>query len=177
MGYNYATVDVLAGLIKDNQIRNPYLIDLGAQDFYFLPTARDNEIRALGNLFESLPEEDRPPGLKDGPSRDAKIKSLFNTRKNRIPMQSIFDAMGVEYLCCDVEKRAKTLSVDLNFDVTGLEDYAGIADICTNHGNSEHLMNQSHTFQLMHDLTKQGGGGSCGMSCPAAVCTIMDTSP
>ena len=49
-----------------------------------------------------------------------------------------------------------TLVLDLNFDEAP-KDHWNKYGLVTNHGTSEHIMNQYNVFKMMHDFTRPGG--------------------
>jgi SAM-dependent methyltransferase len=65
-------------------------------------------------------------------------------------------ALGLGYACIDLDPSFDSLPLDLNFDETPAE-HVGRYDLVTNHGTSEHIMNQYNVFKMMHDLTRPGG--------------------
>jgi SAM-dependent methyltransferase len=65
-------------------------------------------------------------------------------------------ALGMGYACVDLDPSFNSIALDLNFDAVP-EEHRGRYDLVTNHGTSEHIMNQLNVFQVMHDFTKPGG--------------------
>jgi hypothetical protein len=65
-------------------------------------------------------------------------------------------ALGMNYACVDLDPSFNSIALDLNFDGAPAE-HQGRYDLVTNHGTSEHIMNQLNVFQVMHDFTKPGG--------------------
>ena len=65
------------------------------------------------------------------------------------------EAHGYRYVCIDHDGRHGALRLDLNFCLA--EDIGERFDIVSNHGTSEHCINQVNIFKLMHDLCKVGG--------------------
>jgi SAM-dependent methyltransferase len=65
-------------------------------------------------------------------------------------------ALGMNYACVDLDPSFDSIALDLNFDPAPAE-HRGRYDLVTNHGTSEHIMNQLNVFQVMHDFTKPGG--------------------
>ena len=65
-------------------------------------------------------------------------------------------ALGMNYACVDLDPSFNSIALDLNFDAAPAE-HRGRYDLVTNHGTSEHIMNQLNVFQVMHDFTKPGG--------------------
>jgi hypothetical protein len=60
------------------------------------------------------------------------------------------------YLAIDPDSRHGALPLDLNFDKVPAEHF-GRYDLVTNHGTTEHVLNQSNAFEVMHDLCKPCG--------------------
>lgn len=65
-------------------------------------------------------------------------------------------ALGMNYTCVDLDPSFDSITLDLNFDEAPA-DLRGKFDFVTNHGTSEHIMNQYNVFKMMHDLTRPGG--------------------
>jgi SAM-dependent methyltransferase len=114
------------------------VMELGSQDFW---CPQQNLVRALCSAFDR-PEP--PPEL------------LLTTNTNQRPARLLYEALGLNYHCVDVDGRAGALALDLNFDAAPAE-HVGRYDLVTNHGTSEHLLNQYNVFKLMHDFAKPGG--------------------
>ena len=113
------------------------VMELGSQD-YWCP--QDNLMRALFKSFGA----------------DAPLEVFGATPQQQKPAQLVYEALGIKYKCVDVDGRDGTLVMDLNFD-TVPEDQLSRYGLVTNHGTTEHLMNQSNAFQVVHDFTKPGG--------------------
>ncbi len=62
----------------------------------------------------------------------------------------------MSYQCVDVDGRVGTLVLDLNFDSVPADQLSRYG-LVTNHGTSEHLINQYNVFKMMHDFTKPNG--------------------
>ena len=98
------------------------------------------------------------------------VKSLFRAFDKLAPAQDMLDrfanwkgsalelytALGFEYQCIDVDPQFNSIRIDLNFDGCPPE-HIGKYDFVTNHGTSEHLLNQLNFFKVVHDLTKPSG--------------------
>lgn len=64
---------------------------------------------------------------------------------------------GHIYDCIDLDPLdPKALFWDLNTKECP-DEYKNQYDLCTNHGTTEHLIGQSNSFKMMHDLVKPGG--------------------
>jgi hypothetical protein len=62
----------------------------------------------------------------------------------------------MNYACVDLDPSFNSIALDLNFDSAPAE-HRGRYGLVTNHGTSEHIMNQLNVFQVTHDFTKPGG--------------------
>jgi len=89
---------------------------------------------------------------KDAP--DAAMLQRFADWKGSA--RELHTALGMSYACVDLDPSFNSIPLDLNFDETPAE-HVGRYDLVTNHGTSEHIMNQYNVFKMMHDLTKPGG--------------------
>lgn len=114
------------------------VLELGSQDFW---CPQQNVIRALFSAF------DRP---------EPPVELLLTTNAKQLPARRLYEALGFEYRCADVDGRDGSLVLDFNFDSAPAE-HIGKYELVTNHGTSEHLLNQYNVFKLMHDFTKVGG--------------------
>jgi hypothetical protein len=70
--------------------------------------------------------------------------------------RDLHEHLGMEYACIDVDERFGSLTLDMNFDEVPPEN-RNRYDLTTNHGTSEHILNQFNVFKMMHDLTRPGG--------------------
>jgi hypothetical protein len=114
------------------------VMELGSQDLW---CPQQNLMRALFKAFG----RGEPP---------AELLGVANT--NQVPARRLYEALGFGYSCVDVDGRVGTLVLDLNFDGAP-EAHAGRYDLVTNHGTSEHLLNQYNLFKVMHDFARPGG--------------------
>jgi len=114
------------------------VMELGSQDFW---CPQKNLIRGLFSAF-GRPEPD--PQL------------LMTSNASQKPARILYQALGISYSCVDVDGRSGTLILDLNFD-TAPEEHWNKYGLVTNHGTSEHILNQYNVFKMMHDFTKPGG--------------------
>src|SRR5262249_14253509 len=72
------------------------------------------------------------------------------------PARVLYEGLGISYHCVDVDGRSGTLVLDLNFDGAP-EEHWNKYGLVTNHGTSEHIINQYNLFKMMHEFTKPGG--------------------
>ena len=114
------------------------VMELGSQDFW---CPQKNLVKGLFAAF-GRPEPD---------------KELLNTNNtSQKPARLLYDALGIAYHCVDVDGRSGTLVLDMNFDSAPKEHWNKYG-LVTNHGTSEHILNQYNVFKMMHDFTKPGG--------------------
>ncbi len=114
------------------------VIELGSQDFW---CPQQNLVGALCAAFgrgEPAPE------------------LLRTTNASQLPARLLYEALGLNYQCVDIDGRVGSLVLDMNFDGAPPE-HVGRYDLVTNHGTSEHLLNQYNVFKLMHDFARPGG--------------------
>jgi hypothetical protein len=115
------------------------ILDLGAQNLFC--AGSENVVREFVRVFA--------PGLNVEP---AQIDKLANGGY----AGELFTLVGFNYTCFDVFAAPHGVVFDLNFDSVPAE-FAGKFDLVMNHGTTEHLLNQFHAFNVVHDLTKAGG--------------------
>ena len=98
------------------------------------------------------------------------IKDIFSAFNKSPPSQELLDSftnwtgsardfyegLGLQYQCVDTDGKFGALTLDINFDKVPIE-HKGQYDFVTNHGTTEHLINQLNAFQMIHDFTKCGG--------------------
>jgi hypothetical protein len=114
------------------------VMELGSQDFW---CPQRHLVEALFAAFGKRP----PP------------HELLNTALTNLrPARLLYEALGFQYGCVDVDGRTGTLCLDLNFDSIP-EDHVGRYGLVTNYGTSEHVLNQMNIFTAMHALTREGG--------------------
>jgi len=114
------------------------VIELGSQDFW---CPQQNLIKALFAAFRR-------------PAPGPELLATNNTSQK--PARLLYEALGMKYQCVDVDGRVGTLVLDMNFDGAP-EEHKNRYGLVTNHGTSEHLLNQYNVFKMMHDFAKPGG--------------------
>ena len=114
------------------------VMELGAQNVW-CPKAG-----LVKNLFEAFGKPPPPADLLD---------RFANWKGSGL---ELYTALGFTYHCIDLDSKFNAIPLDLNFDACPAE-HVGKYGFVTNHGTSEHILNQYNVFKVMHDLTKAGG--------------------
>jgi cell division protein FtsB len=114
------------------------VMELGSQDFW---CPQQNLIKALFRAFGR-------------PEPDPRLLTTSNTQQQ--PARLLYEGLGISYNCVDVDGRSGTLVLDMNFDKIPETEHNQYG-LVTNHGTSEHILNQYNVFEMMHDLTRPGG--------------------
>jgi hypothetical protein len=90
------------------------------------------------------------------PSED-ELRVYFNrTGTGLAPSRHLHEALGFKYDCVDIDGNFGSLTLDINFDPVP-PDYRGKYGLTTNHGTTEHLLDQRNAFKMIHDFTQPGG--------------------
>jgi hypothetical protein len=102
------------------------------------------------------------------PGYESLLRSLFVAAGRDVPGcddlrvlatgsgKALYEALGMTYTCIDSDERHGALALDLNFDPVPA-GHCKRYDFLTNHGTTEHLVNQYNAFEVAHDLTRVGG--------------------
>ena len=98
----------------------------------------------VASLFEAF---GKPPPAGDMMERFANWKGSG---------RELYEALGFSYQCLDLDPSFGSMRFDLNLDSVP-EGHAGRYDFVTNHGTSEHLLNQYNCFKVMHEFCRTGG--------------------
>src|SRR5262249_31402912 len=114
------------------------VMELGSQDFW---CPQKNLVTALAKAFGKTVED---PAL------------LNTTNASQKPARLLYEALGIKYGCVDVDGRVGSVVMDLNFDPVP-ESHKARYGLITNHGTSEHILNQYNVFKAMHDFARVGG--------------------
>jgi hypothetical protein len=114
------------------------VMELGAQNVW-CPKAG-----LVKNLFEAFGKPPPPPDMLD---------RFANWKGSGL---ELYTALGFTYHCIDLDSKFNAIPLDLNFDPCPAE-HVGKYGFVTNHGTSEHILNQYNVFKVMHDLTKTKG--------------------
>jgi hypothetical protein len=70
--------------------------------------------------------------------------------------RDMYEGLGLEYNCVDSDGKYGALVLDIN-SATVPSDHKGRYQLTTNHGTTEHLINQLNAFRMIHDFTCPGG--------------------
>src|SRR6516225_5233198 len=114
------------------------VMELGSQDFW---CPQKNLVIALCKAFGRTEVN---PVLLD------------TTNASQQPARLLYEALGIKYGCVDVDGRVGSVVMDLNFDEVPAA-HKGKYGLVTNHGTSEHVMNQYNVFKAMHEFARPGG--------------------
>src|SRR5215469_7318298 len=114
------------------------VMELGSQDFW---CPQKNLVTALCKAFGRTEVD---PVL------------LNTTNASQQPARLLYEALGIKYGCVDVDGRVGSVVMDLNFDEVPAA-HKGKYGLVTNHGTSEHIMNQYNVFKAMHEFARPGG--------------------
>ena len=87
------------------------------------------------------------------PPSETVIQSFVNWTGSA---RDLYEGLGFNYNCIDTDGKFGAVVLDINFDLVP-SDHKGKYDFVTNHGTTEHLINQLNAFKLIHDLTRSGG--------------------
>src|SRR6516164_4901322 len=114
------------------------VMELGSQDFW---CPQKNLVTALLKAFGKKVED---PAL------------LNTSNASQKPARLLYEALGIKYGCVDVDGRVGSVVMDLNFDSVP-DAHKGQYGLVTNHGTSEHILNQYNVFKTMHEFARVGG--------------------
>lgn len=114
------------------------VMELGAQAVW------SSRRRLVQSLFEAF---GRPPPRDDMLDRFANWKGAG---------RELHEALGFAYRCIDLDPSFGSIRMDLNLDSVPEAD-VGRYDFVTNHGTTEHVLNQYNCFKVMHDFCRPGG--------------------
>ena len=142
MGYATGSLLKIAEMLENTGQKGRRVLDLGSQDVTVFDEGD------LDNLSTFVARFGGDVG---------RLRSLFPGPFPALTaVGEVFSAAGFEYICCDVDRRPKTLYIDFNaldFDQT----LYGRFDLVMNAGTTEHLANPVAAFFLMHHLCKVNG--------------------
>jgi hypothetical protein len=114
------------------------VMELGSQDFW---CPQKNLVTALVKAFGKTVED---------------LALLDTSNASQKPARLLYEALGIKYGCVDVDGRFGSVVMDLNFDEVPAA-HKGRYGLVTNHGTSEHIMNQYNVFKAMHEFARPGG--------------------
>lgn len=70
--------------------------------------------------------------------------------------RDLYEGLGMAYHCVDTDAKYGALELDINFDSVP-EEHRNRYRFVTNHGTTEHLINQLNAFKMIHDFTCKDG--------------------
>ena len=116
-----------------------------------------SKVIELGAQNVWCPKRNLVKGLFDSFGRPHPSNEILESFSNwKGSARDLYTLLGMEYECVDVDPSFNSIRLDLNFDECPIE-HRHKYDFVTNHGTSEHLLNQYNFFKVTHDLTKPGG--------------------
>jgi SAM-dependent methyltransferase len=104
--------------------------------------------RLLFGLFEAF---GRPI-----PSRDELDVYINSSGTGLAASRDLHEKLGFKYDCVDIDGNFGSLTLDINFDAVPPEA-RGKYGLTTNHGTTEHVLDQRNAFKMIHDFTAPGG--------------------
>ena len=104
--------------------------------------------RLLTGLFEAF-------GRPVPPSKELDIY-INATGTGHAASRHLHEKLGFQYDCVDIDGNFGSLTLDINFDSVPLQS-RGKYGLTTNHGTTEHVLDQRNAFKMIHDFTKAGG--------------------
>jgi hypothetical protein len=104
--------------------------------------------RLLAGLFEAFGKP-VPPEHELNPYINSTGTGIAASRH-------LHEHLGFGYGCVDLDGNFGAVALDLNFDPVPPE-HANRYGLTTNHGTTEHVLNQYNAFKAIHDFTKPGG--------------------
>lgn len=114
------------------------VMELGSQDMY----CKGSEEDVVG-LIKMFDPETKPDSAELALLADSAARFFY-------------EKLGFKYACIDTNGLYGALELDLNCD-SAPDDQLSNWDMVTNHGTTEHLLNQRNAFKVVHDLTAPGG--------------------
>jgi hypothetical protein len=153
MGIGCDTIEILIRLKQDGYLEGPNsVVEIGTQQLAnnFLD-ARD-ALERLGRLFGI----DVPCRLPPPIPAHLVHGSLEHLDASAPPSRTFWRWLGFDYASIDIDGNPGSIPLDLNYDGTP-DGYLGRYQVVTNFGTTEHIANQLNAFQVIHELTANGG--------------------
>jgi predicted nucleic acid-binding Zn-ribbon protein len=114
------------------------------------------EVMELGSQDFWCPQKNLVTALVKAFGKEVEDPALLNTSNaSQKPARMLYEALGMKYDCVDVDGRVGSVVIDLNFDPVPPEHKSKYG-LVTNHGTSEHILNQFNVFKSMHDFARPG---------------------
>jgi len=115
------------------------------------------EVMELGSQDFWCPQKNLVTALLKAFGKNVEDPALLNTSNDsQKPARLLYEALGIKYTCVDVDGRVGSVVMDLNFDSVP-DAHKGQYGLVTNHGTSEHILNQYNVFKTMHEFARVGG--------------------
>jgi hypothetical protein len=118
------------------------VVELGSQGVWC------PDVRLVSGLFKAFERPVPPTHELD--------EYMSSTGEKRATSRHLHEKLGFRYDCVDIDGQFGALKMDINFDSVSPER-RGKYDLTTNHGTTEHLLDQRNAFQIVHDFTRPGG--------------------
>jgi len=118
------------------------VMELGAQQAWCYNEA------TIKNLYKAF----------DRPAPSSKLLRKFTNRESggEASGRELYEGLGFRYASIDLNGDFGALKLDINFDDVP-EEHRGRYGMVTNHGTTEHLLNQYNAFKMIHELTATDG--------------------
>ncbi len=118
------------------------VIELGSQGVWC------PDPRLLNGLFEAFGRQRLS---------HAELQQYLNVSgTGNAPSRDLHERLGFRYHCVDIDGKFGSLTLDINFDQVP-QEHRGKYGLTSNHGTTEHLLDQRNAFKMIHDLTAPGG--------------------
>ena len=101
--------------------------------------------RLLTGLFEAF-------GRPVPPSQELDVY-INATGTGHAASRHLHEKLGFKYDCVDIDGNFGSLTLDINFDSVPPAS-RGKYSLTTNHGTTEHVLDQRNAFKMIHDFTK-----------------------
>jgi hypothetical protein len=118
------------------------VVELGSQGVWC------PDVRLLTGLFEAF---SRPVP----PCQELEVY-INATGTGHAASRHLHENLGFKYDCVDIDGNFGSLTLDINFDSVPPES-RGKYGLTTNHGTTEHVLDQRNAFKMIHDFTRAGG--------------------
>jgi hypothetical protein len=140
MGYNIGTFCDFFDLVDRGAMpRAGRIFDCGSQDAVIASEHVGLFLERAGRAF---------------PGRTA--RAAFAPPATVFPARAVFEWLGYEYICSDVDGRPGSVYLDFHDSIIDLRSL-GAFDLVCNHGTTEHILDPISAFATIHALTRQGG--------------------
>lgn len=116
-----------------------------------------NDVMEIGAQAVWCPKRQLVNSLFEAFGRPAPSNEMLDRFANwKGSARELHEGLGQNYRCVDLDPAFNSVRMDINFDSIPDEE-RGRYDLITNHGTSEHLINQLNFFKVMHEFARPGG--------------------